>query len=72
MARTTIEAAGIAFVDAMNSGFWLSAAIMLSGAVVAATLLPKRARVAQVQRTVEVRVPEDPFRPSDEPAPAGV
>lgn len=50
VARPTFEAAGTAFVDAMNTGFWLSAAIMGAGVVVAAVLLPDRARTTQVER----------------------
>jgi hypothetical protein len=39
-----------AFVDAMNSGFWLSAAVLAAGAVVAVWLLPERLREEQVIR----------------------
>lgn len=39
-----------AFIDAMNSGFWLSAAVMASTVVAAAFLIPNRARVLQVER----------------------
>jgi DHA2 family multidrug resistance protein-like MFS transporter len=42
--------AGRAFIDAMNTGFWLSAAAMASAVVIAALLLPNRARVDQVER----------------------
>ena len=52
-AQTTFAAASQAFVDAMNSGFWLSAAIMASGVIVAGWLLPNKARTAQVKRTDE-------------------
>ena len=46
VAQTAVPAAGAAFIDAMNSGFWVSAGVML----VAALLLPRRARVQQVER----------------------
>jgi EmrB/QacA subfamily drug resistance transporter len=45
--------AGSAFIDAMNTGFWLSAAVMASGVVIAALLLPNRARTEQVERATE-------------------
>jgi len=35
----------------MNSGFWVSAGVMLSGAVLALPL-PRRARLLQVERAV--------------------
>ncbi len=54
LARTTFDTAAGAFVDAMNTGFWLSAAVMASGIAAAALLLPNRARAAQVERTVSV------------------
>ena len=50
VAQTTFAGASQAFVDAMNSGFWLSAAVMGAGAVVAAGLLPRTARTEQVER----------------------
>ncbi len=43
-----------AFVDAMNSGFWLSTVVMATGAVVAATLLPRVSRADQVERVEPV------------------
>lgn len=52
VAQTTFDAASIAFVDAMNSGFWLSAGVM-----VVAVLLPKRARTDQVER---IEIPDSP------------
>jgi Na+/melibiose symporter-like transporter len=55
-AQTTFAAASEAFVDAMNSGFWLSAAVMASGVAVAAILLPKRARSAQAVRETSTDV----------------
>ena len=50
VAATTFDAASTSFVDAMNSGFWLSAGIMFAGAVAAVFLLPRRARTDQAQR----------------------
>jgi EmrB/QacA subfamily drug resistance transporter len=53
VAQTAFDGASGAFVDAMNSGFWLSAAVLASGVVIAAVLLPNKARVDQVERTAE-------------------
>ncbi len=53
VAQTTFTGAGQAFVDAMNSGFLLSAGVMGVAIVVAATLLPRTARVSQVERDTE-------------------
>jgi DHA2 family multidrug resistance protein-like MFS transporter len=43
-------AASDAFVDAMNGGFWFSAGVVGLAVVVAATMLPNRARTEQVAR----------------------
>ena len=64
VANLTLAETGAAFVDAMNSGFLLSAAVLASGAVVAFRLLPNAARTDQVERfaieddaaTIEVEV----------------
>jgi len=56
VAQTTFAGAGQAFVDAMNSGFLLSAGVMSVAIVVAATLLPRTARVSQVEREIEETV----------------
>jgi len=50
LAATTVAGAGQAFVDAMNSGFWLSAAMLAGAMVIAAWLLPDRIRAEQVER----------------------
>lgn len=47
---TAFQGASTAFVDAMNSGFWLSAAVLAAGAVVAAWLLPDEVRAHQAVR----------------------
>jgi len=54
-AQTTFAASSDAFIDAMNSGFWLSAAIMAGSVVIAAVLLPNRARSTQVERTEDAQ-----------------
>jgi EmrB/QacA subfamily drug resistance transporter len=54
VADTTFGAASTAFVDAMNTGFWLSASVMAAGVVIAAVLLPDRARSTQAERTAGV------------------
>lgn len=53
VAATTFDGASTAFVDAMNSGFWLSAAALGAGVVLAAWLLPNQARADQVERTAD-------------------
>jgi hypothetical protein len=50
VAQTTFSAASGAFIDAMNSGFWISAAIMTTAVGIAAALLPNQARSTQVER----------------------
>ncbi len=47
---TAFAGASQAFIDAMNSGFWLSAAVLASGVAVAAFMLPNRTRTTQVER----------------------
>lgn len=54
VAELTVTGANQAFVDAMNTGFWLSSAVLVAGVIVAAWLLPNRARTHQVERSVEV------------------
>ena len=51
VAQTAFAGASEAFIDAMNSGFWLSAAVLASGVVVAAVLIPNKARTDQVERS---------------------
>ena len=53
----TIPAANEAFIDAMNTGFWVSAGVMLAGAILAMVFLPRRARTQQVER---VKVATEP------------
>ncbi len=48
--QPALAAASRAFVHAMNSGFWLSAAVLAGGCVVAVSMLPNRARTTQVER----------------------
>jgi hypothetical protein len=50
VAGAAFAGAGDAFVSAMNSGFWLSAAVLATGAVVALWLLPNEIREDQVER----------------------
>jgi EmrB/QacA subfamily drug resistance transporter len=50
VAATTFQGASTAFIDAMNSGFWFSAAILGSAVGLAAWLLPNTARTEQVLR----------------------
>jgi EmrB/QacA subfamily drug resistance transporter len=56
IAQTAFAGASSAFVDAMNSGFRLSAAVLAAGAAVAYWLLPAAAPQNQVQR---VTIPLD-------------
>jgi EmrB/QacA subfamily drug resistance transporter len=49
----TFEGASSAFIDAMNSGFWFSAAVLASGVGLAAWLLPNQARTEQVERNTD-------------------
>ena len=50
VAQTTFASAGQAFIEAMNTGFWISAAVMAIGVAAAAVLLPNTSRVEQVER----------------------
>jgi EmrB/QacA subfamily drug resistance transporter len=50
VAIVTFEGTSNAFIDAMNSGFWLSAAILAGAVGIAAWLLPNQARALQVER----------------------
>jgi EmrB/QacA subfamily drug resistance transporter len=50
VAATTFQGASTAFIDAMNTGFWFSAAILGSAVGLAAWLLPNAARTEQVLR----------------------
>jgi DHA2 family multidrug resistance protein-like MFS transporter len=59
VASTTFQGASTAFIDAMNSGFWFSAAILASGVGLAAWLLPNTARTDQVLREPEIHLPSE-------------
>jgi EmrB/QacA subfamily drug resistance transporter len=50
VAQTVMAGSAEAFIDAMNSGFWISTAVLVAGAAAAAWLLPDKARVQQVER----------------------
>jgi DHA2 family multidrug resistance protein-like MFS transporter len=54
VAATTFQGASTAFIDAMNQGFWFSAAVLASSVGLAAWLLPNTARTDQVLREAEV------------------
>jgi EmrB/QacA subfamily drug resistance transporter len=54
VASVTFEGASAAFIDAMNLGFFFSAAVLASGVGLAAWLLPNQARTDQVLREAEV------------------
>ncbi|MGI9645278.1 MAG: MFS transporter, partial [Ilumatobacteraceae bacterium] len=69
VADTAFAGASVAFVDAMNSGFWVSAAVLATGVVVAAVLLPNKARTTQVERSDDgVAAPVDERELVPEPA----
>ena len=53
VAQSTFVGASQAFIDAMNSGFWLSTAVLATAVAVAFFLLPNQARVLQVERSGE-------------------
>ena len=50
----TFASASESFIEAMNTGFWLSAVIMGSAVVVAGFLLPNNARTIQVERGIDL------------------
>lgn len=50
----TFAGASESFIDAMNTGFWFSAAIMGIAVVVAGLLLPNRSRIDQVERAADL------------------
>jgi EmrB/QacA subfamily drug resistance transporter len=70
VAQTAFAGAGDAFVHAMNSGFWLSAAVLATGAVVALWLLPDEVREDQVVRDGADPVDADESQAADEPTDA--
>ncbi|MFV2038858.1 MAG: MFS transporter [Acidimicrobiales bacterium] len=61
LADTTLAGANQAFVDAMNAGFWLSAAVLVGAVVVAAWMLPNKARIYQVERPDGAPGPEPSY-----------
>ena len=62
VADTAIAGASQAFVDAMNSGFWLSAAVLAAGVAVAAVLIPNSVRGDQVLRSAGAAVEREVVR----------
>lgn len=50
VAATVIDGANRAFVDAMTTGFWISVGFLTMGLATSLLLLPKQARVTQVER----------------------
>ncbi len=62
---TAFAGASQAFIDAMNSGFWLSAAVLAAGAAVAAWLLPDEIRAHQVRRDVPSDIGGEAAGPAD-------
>lgn len=57
LAVTLTHAANHAFVDAITTGFVISAAVMICAVIVAATMLPRRMRTAQASAQDEVHPP---------------
>ncbi len=47
LGATVVSAANQAFVDAMSTGFWISAAVLATAVVVAFTLIPRHMRTEQ-------------------------
>ena len=64
---TVIAAANQAFIDAMNTGFRISAAVLVSAIVIAFTLIPRQMRAEQA---TEERTVEDPAGAVPEPSAA--
>jgi hypothetical protein len=55
----TFATASESFIEAMSTGFWLSAAIMGSAVVVAGFLLPNSTRTIQVERNIDLSNEEE-------------
>jgi hypothetical protein len=55
---SVLEAANAAFVDAMTTGFQISAAILMTAVVIAFTLIPTRMRTSQAQVEDEINIPD--------------
>lgn len=64
-----LAAANTAFVDAMTTGFQISAAILMTAVIIAFTLIPRRMRTEQAGAT-EAREPLPAFRGEPVPQPA--
>ncbi len=64
VAATLVAGANTAFIDAMTSGFWLSAGFLSLGVLTSLVLLPRRSRETQVVRVESptINVPDD-FEP---------
>jgi len=60
VAQTTFAAASESFVEAMSSGFWLGAGVMVVAATVAITMLPRSARSSQVERAEDNQLLSEP------------
>ncbi|MCZ6462023.1 MAG: MFS transporter, partial [Actinobacteria bacterium] len=56
---TVVSAANQAFVDAMSTGFWLSALVLATAVVIAFTLIPRHMRKEQATEEPEVGGPGD-------------
>ena len=54
LAQSTFAGASQAFIEAMNSGFWLSTAVLATAVAVAALLLPDKVWALQVERADEL------------------
>ncbi len=67
---SVLEAANTAFVDAMTTGFQISAVILLMAVVIAFTLIPKKMRTAQAEVEDDARVPASTQEPVSQGAPA--
>ena len=75
LGASVVAAANTAFVDAMTTGFQISAVILLGAVVIAFTLIPSRMRASQAEVEVEVEVEDNAPRsvgtePTPLPAPA--
>ncbi|MGI9622550.1 MAG: MFS transporter [Acidimicrobiales bacterium] len=64
---TAFDGSSQAFVDAMTSGFWLSAGVLVLGVLVAAWLLPNEVRADQVTREDDGDHDGDDTYPDGEP-----
>lgn len=58
-AATAFNGSSAAFIDAMSTGFWISAGVLALGAGVAAWLLPDEIRTDQVKREADLNLDLD-------------